>query len=354
MAKTIRAADGTELVLVDFASAGAHGTHYAAWLPAVNAAPAPAWLTAPREGQAVAAGPVRFEWTGHGSGRAQGRTFALAIARDSSFGDIVHEVDDLTWPRYVFEDGLAEGGPYSWRVTARNDHGNSESFWGASSFMADASLENTVVVASTYQLGERGLMLASLLNGNGDPTIGSIESVVGLEPAEDRHRQAGGAVYLSGENCGVKYALPYFPERDCTFHAWVCPEGLPADRNQQVFSAWAAGMDDPLRVCLRGDQVLTRIEAGQSSDTEGVSVANGEWVHVAAVKEGPQLRLYVNGELRSEVGCLEWSTTAALNVAVGANPNYHGNECFIGRIDDFGFHAEALSSDEIAAIFRGE
>ena len=354
VAKSLSASDGAELILVDFASAGAHGTHYAAWLPVVNAAPAPPWLKLPRDGQAVASGPIQFEWTGPGRDPAGRRSFALTVARDEAFADVLYEISDLTSSRHILKDGLPVGGPYHWRVSAVNVNGETLNLRGPSSFTIDPTLENTVSLPPEYALGERGLMISSPFDGNAEPSIGEIGAVVGLAPGDDRHGNVGGAVLMSGESCGVKYVLPYFPERDCTVHAWICPEGLPTERNQQIFSAWAAGMDDPLRLCLRGDGVFARIEAGGAYDTEQVVLANGEWVHVAAVKDGPKLRLYINGERVSEVDCPEWSTTAAMNVAVGTNPNYTGNECFIGRIDDFAFHAEALTDEEIAESARGE
>jgi hypothetical protein len=153
---------------------------------------------------------------------------------------------------------------------------------------------------------------------------------------------------------GLKYRLPYFPERDYTFHAWVCPEGLATDRLHQIVSAWSTGMDDPLRVVLHGDELFARIEAGTFFSTEGVRVENGEWIHVAAVKDGPKLSLYVNGELREVVDVPEWCATGATNIAIGANPNYTGaNESFVGRIDEFAFHGEALTADEVAALYSG-
>jgi hypothetical protein len=113
-------------------------------------------------------------------------------------------------------------------------------------------------------------------------------------------------------------------------------------------------MDDPLRVVLHGDELFARIEAGTFFSTEGVRVENGEWIHVAAVKDGPKLSLYVNGELREVVDVPEWCATGATNIAIGANPNYTGaNESFVGRIDEFAFHGEALTADEVAALYSG-
>jgi len=352
--RKLRAADGRDVVLCDFATAGAHGTDYVAWLPVVNAALAPVWLKRPRVGERVAAGAILFEWTGYGSGTRSGRTFILGIAGDPQFKDVVTTVPDLRLPRYVLQEGLRPGVTYYWRVTAVNGNGSTRNLNGASSFTVDLSLENTVKgEAALYQLGERDLMVASPLDGSGEPTIGVLESASGIAPAPDRQDREGGAVAFTGQTSGIKYALPYFPERDFAFYAWVCPEGLPTDRLHQVFSAWCAGMDDPLRVVIHGTELFARIEARAAYSTPGVPVENGKWVHVAAVKDGPKLFLYVNGELRGSVDVPEWCATGARDFAIGANPNYTGaNECFAGRLDDFGFHAQALTADEILGVLR--
>ncbi len=354
--RKFRASDGNALVLCDFATAGAHGTDYAAWLPVVNAAPAAAWLTRPRPRERIAAGPILFEWTGYGSGLRNGRTFTLTIAGDRHFKDLVAAIKDIRLPRHVLREGLPPGATYYWRVLSVNANGETSNAGAIGCFTVDASLANTVREdTGLYRLGERELMVASALDGNGDPTIGALESAAGITPAPDRHGREKGAVAFSGQGSGLRYRLPYFPERDFTFHAWVCPEGLPTDRLYQIFSAWAAGMDDPLRVVIHGRELSARIEARAAYSTPGAPVENGQWVHVAAVKEGPKLSLYVNGKLHGTVAVPGWCATAALDFALGANPHYTGaNECFVGRIDDFGFHAQALTAEEIAAMYRGD
>ncbi len=80
----------------------------------------------------------------------------------------------------------------------------------------------------------------------------------------------------------------------------MCPEGLPVEGIQQIASFWCGGMNDPLRVTLQGNEVSARIESGGMFGTAGAPLENGVWTHVAAVKEGPVLRLYVNGQIAHE------------------------------------------------------
>jgi hypothetical protein len=109
-------------------------------------------------------------------------------------------------------------------------------------------------------------------------------------------------------------------------------------------------MDDPLRVVFQGAQLFARVEAQQGYGTTGVDAANGAWVHVAAVKRGARLELYRDGELAASAAVPELLRSGAADFAIGANPHFTGNECLRGIVDDFAFHAEALTAAEIRAI----
>jgi DUF1680 family protein len=351
VARRFTASDGRAVVLCDFATAGAHGTDSAAWLPVVNAGPAPLWLKHPRPGEAVAAGPLLLEWTAYGRGRADGRAFSVAISRKPDLSDPLVTLDGQTGPRCLMPEGLPPGGPYYWQVTASNPHGSLTSLNGPQAFTVDATLANTAPEGGVdYELGEHGLMVASPLAGTGEPTLGVLDLARDVMPAPGRDGAADAALAFNGQTSMVRYRLPYFPEQDYTFTAWICPEGLPNSGLYQIFSAWCAGMDDPLRVCIQGAELFARIEARGFFSTPGVALQNGEWVHVAAVKQGAELRLYVNGEQKGTAAVPEWNTTAALDFAIGANPHWTGgNETFQGRIADIAFYAEALTAEQLMA-----
>ena len=66
-----KADDGTRLVLCDFASAGAHGTDYVAWLPAAHVPPPAVTLHLPANNAVGMLGPVFFCWGLVRTGRLQ-------------------------------------------------------------------------------------------------------------------------------------------------------------------------------------------------------------------------------------------------------------------------------------------
>lgn len=336
--------DGTTIQLCDFASAGANGTDYASWLPVSHLAPIACTLKYPAHEDVGMPSPALFQWTTTGESDVR---YDLAIARDATFQNLVVDLKDLKESRVTVSDGIGEEGTYFWKVTARNAYGATENAEGPRSFRVarDGS-------APFLSLRDDMLLMASPLDGAGKPSYGVCELEEGLTPGTDRLGNATGAVAFGGPGSKLRYSLPFFPERDYAFMAWVCPEGLPSS-GQQVFSAWCRGMDDPLRVMLNGNEISARIEGGGSWGTPGVPVENGKWYHVAAVKEGTNLSLFIDGKKRQSTTVPEIVRSQSTLVGVGFNPLFGGGEHFVGCIDDCAFYARALRAEEIEKAAAG-
>ncbi len=347
--------DGGEGTLCDFASAGAYGTRYRAWLPARNMGPAAFTLRRPWVNERIPSGPAVFEWDAWGGEAASATRYRLQVARDAAFRFLVADVADLNGGRAIIEEGLAEGEVY-WRVFAENPHGRALNLGGARRAVVDPALPRIPAEQlDALRPGTGGSLLAAALAGSGAPSHGVLERSLDVERAADRLGREGQAVALSGEGSMLVYALPFFPEESYTFLAWVCPEDPTTDRLQQLVSCWAAGMDDPLRICFSGGALFARIEAGGAFGTEGVPVVAGEWIHVAAVKEGPELRLFVNGT-RARTCTAPWALSSATRrLAIGGNPAYTGaNECLRGRVSDVALYARAFTDEEVAAVYADQ
>ncbi len=335
---------GDSVVLCDFASAGAHGTDYVSWLPAVNVPPARARLQLPQNGESGKPGPVLLRWSTVG---AQGVRCEVVVARDGAFNEVVARIPDIVASHTILEEEVRAPGTYYWKVLSVSGEKRAENEEGPWSFTVDSGADRTF-----FSVGDDGLLLSAPLNGNGVPGFGRLEHEANLQPAPDRDGKAGEAAFFNGSNAELRYELPFFPEVDYTFCAWVYPEDLPVASIRQVFSAWCQGMDDPLRVTLRENGVCAGIEAGQAYSTPVVPLTNQAWVHLVAVKAGSVLRLYVNGEEAATAEVPERVASRSTHVGIGFNPPYSGGEHFKGRIRDVAFYAAAFPAERIRTLYE--
>ena len=334
--------EGGGITLCDFASAGAHGTDYLAWLPVAHVPAPPVSLSIPEDGTAGTPGPILFRWR---DGGPYVGTYTLLVARDAAFKEVVLQREGLSTSSPTVGEGLNEEGDYFWKVLTGNENGISENRDGPRRFRVSGSADRPF-----FALGEHSLLLDAPLDGDGTPALGLCSHQRGLEPAPDRNGQSGRAVAFDGATSELRYELPFFPNTDYTFCAWACPEVSPSGL-QQIGSAWHTGMDDPLRVCVEDSQLTARIEAGSFYGTEGVHLENGVWAHIAAVKQGETLTLFVDGKPAKKVRVPGRLNTKSTQLGIGFNPLFDGGERFKGRLDDVVFYAEALSPAQIASIY---
>ena len=194
---------------------------------------------------------------------------------------------------------------------------------------------------------EDDLVTGAWLRGNRGPFTVSWKA--GIAGAEGRDGKPNGAVRFSGTGM-LRYTIRNSPIRNAR-----SPLGLPrepVDRSA-LFSAWARSMDDPLRVYVKDDLLQVGIEGGGNAGLTGEPIPFGEWTHVAVVKNGIDLTLYLNGEEAAGQGAATLDRTAAVNVALGANPNYSGDEYFTGRLAEFALYGRAMSAEEVRQVFSG-
>jgi DUF1680 family protein len=166
---------------------------------------------------------------------------------------------------------------------------------------------------------------------------------------------AEGCVKLNGADGMLVYSLPeHFGEGDFTAAVSVKADTLPANRIAQVFSAWCAPGDDPLRLVVQNGHLHARIESGGgNAGTGGVPLPAGEWHHVAAVKEGNVLTLFVDGTVRSSVEVPGVLKTRSKTCAVGGNPLYTGGSEFLAAsFRRLAVYGRALTDGEIDSLAK--
>lgn len=208
-------------------------------------------------------------------------------------------------------------------------------------------------VTDAAPLAADGAFVKAALRGDPRPEHGRLRKAAAASPAPGPDGRPGAAMRLDGERGLLVYALPLEFGSDFTIAVRVRVDALPQGRIAQIFSAWAAPMDDPLRLTIESGKLHARIEAGSAFSTAGHPVQLGRWMHVAAVKAGSRLTLFIDGQPQSAVDVPLLVETVAQTCALGGNPNFSGPEFVAGDFADFAGYNRALSAAEVAALAKG-
>jgi hypothetical protein len=238
------------------------------------------------------------------------------------------------------QPSLAAGGEWLWRVESLGPAGETWPDAPPARFRIDPDAPPQAL-APEPRLGPNAEIIAHALRRDVAPTFGELKSI-SAAARDDK------GTLLNGNDQRIIYAVPAWPEDDFTVQVSVKITEFPTNRIGQIFSAWCAPMDDPLRLVVDGGKLFARIEAGAGLSTPGVPLKADEWHKVAAVKQGATLTLYLDGKSVGSCPAPEFSVTQAKDCALGGNPHYGGNESLAARFADFQFLARALSADAIA------
>jgi hypothetical protein len=337
-------ADGRSLRLVDFASAGSAGTRYRSWLPAKSPPPPPVFTQMPPDAGRVPVGPVSFQWRGP---RTREVSYRVEFSPDAAFASGAYWSTNLSSTRMTLNTetvaalAKSNSSPIYWRVVSKDTNGESIADVPPAWFKIDPSAPPLVLPAEP-KLGPHGEMIVHSLRGTDAPQFGELKS------AKFSSRDESGTE-VNGRDEMLVYSAPAWPEEDFTVSVRVNIKEHPQRRIGQVFSAWAGGMDDPLRLVVDGGRLFARIEAGGGFSTPGAPVETGRWYSVAATKRGGTLALFVDGRAVGSCTAPEFTATQAQDCALGGNPHFSGNEFLAARFADFHFYAKPLSVEEIQA-----
>jgi hypothetical protein len=310
----------------------------------------------PAEGAAVPPGAIEFRWR-RPAAADKGRTHALVIAETPDFGKPVLEIGGKAGHRLVVSreeaNRLRPRVDYYWKLISRNAHGATASLSPVKRFHVDPSLPpSTADQLTEYGEGPDGVLVSAELAGDAKPSYGKLVRAGGFQPAPGVDGKPNTAVQLDGKSGMLVYALKSFPSYEYTVSVWMSYD-RKEDRLGQVLSAWDHVVDDPLRICIAGGKLFARIEAGAGYSTEGVKVEPSQWHHVAVVKSGSQVTLYVDGKRAGAMAVPVEVQSSARDFALGGNPHFTGlSEHLACRLARFRMYVRALTPEEIGGLAK--
>ena len=227
---------------------------------------------------------------------------------------------------------------------------------GASGTRYRSWLKTTLLTAETTDaapVAPDGVFVKAALRGDPRPEHGRLRKAAGATAVAGASGRPATALRLDGAGGMLVYALPLEFGGDFSVALRVRVNALPKATLGQIFSAWAGPMDDPVRLTIEKGKVHARIEAGSAYSTSGHPVEIGNWMHMAAVKAGGRLTLFVDGQPRGAVDVPFIVETAAQTCALGGNPNFSGAEFVAADFADFVGYNRALSAAEVIALSKG-
>jgi hypothetical protein len=200
-----------------------------------------------------------------------------------------------------------------------------------------------------------GVLLHVPFSGNADDisSVGLSGTITGATITADRNGVANEAYRFDGENdfinLGQNDALSLGSAEIYTMTAWVKPELQDDPSTMMILSKFDGGVSAGWYVGINAEdkgQVYRNVAPWA---TYGINpFPRGEYVHLAAVFDGANLSIYVNGTLDASTPFRTHPQDRTTDVLIGANHSRSTpNAFFKGTIDDVRIYNRVLTDTEL-------
>ncbi len=150
---------------------------------------------------------------------------------------------------------------------------------------------------------------------------------------------------------------------DLSIVLWLKPESIPGSGDSTILAKYLATGDNRsywVRWNHSNDRLQVLLSPNGNANvtcaTPGGVLSAGTWSHFAAVYNGTDVRIYIDGVLASNgsLNPLSYSDgihngSANFTISGGQTGGY-----FDGLIDEVGIFNRALSADEVSGLYRGK
>lgn len=218
-------------------------------------------------------------------------------------------------------------------------------------FFVALILNSPVVVGADIN---DGLVAFYPFNGNAQDLSGynNHGTVFGAIPVSDRFGNANSAFLFDGidDHIDVPHS-PLLLSGDITLSAWIKTE-YAGNKFIVTKKPLCDSDENGYGLLLRTGSYVAFVVGTEciGGHIQSVNPIGTDWVHIAGVKEGNSIYLYVDGEARGpgSLGPAHSIFTSTADFRIGMANG--GHESFEGQIDDVSFYNRALSEAEIREL----
>ena len=265
--------------------------------------------------------------------------------------EVTAEPFALVWDTTAVSDG-----PHMLAGRARDAAGNTQTSSPITVYVENGVMSNAGLIAA-YAFNEGGGSIAI----DSSPTANPANLRAGATWAEGRY---GSALAISGSGyANAPDRTELTPDTAATFEAWVYVTSAPIEP-VAIVSKWGRSGEDEFLVGLDVDRHVHfawKTSGGGAWGTPSYNEAFGTgqvpldtWTHVAVVRDGVTLSIYVDGVLDSSLTPLDANPfrDGSLSLRIGAVNRAGFKRNLTGRIDDVRIYNRALTAEEIQNDMR--
>lgn len=228
---------------------------------------------------------------------------------------------------------------------------------GDGSWMSGGSGLSLAGMAGTYELFTKGALSLYVQSGL------NTDSIQGATP-DSAVSGYGMAGVFDGTHYATTEVNGFGPSENFTIDLWVNPAGMATWGDARTLFSQVGGYDfsadaDTLNISgtIGDDGVVSFVVGGHTLNTAAGAVSSGEWAHLAFVRSGDTLQIFVDGHSVAGINGIDLSAFVPSEdpqvLAIGADGGMDGGffadegSVFQGQIDEFRVWSTALSATDV-------